>query len=163
MSDEDASNEGSSAGGRSAQDVPLVRTEGKQYQSGFVWSVEEMLEAPELLRDHRDRTEREAEEAFGLEISPYFYVGHACADFARDGNAVVFLFTADTFDDADDEGQRDRRVEAILQDAVNLLKSMSESALLVRRSGCQTTYLRRTEKGTWGETYQKAGSGASKD
>lgn len=85
------------------RDVPLVRTDGKQYQNGLVWSVDEMLRAPCLLREHRDQTARLAEAEYGLGASLYFYVGHACPDFARceagaSPSPVAFVFDAATFD-----------------------------------------------------------------
>jgi hypothetical protein len=79
-------------------DVPLVRTEGKTYTNGAVWSVDRLLRDPRLLREDRDPTARAAETAFGLGASLYFYVGHACPDFAASANAWVFVFAADTFD-----------------------------------------------------------------
>ena len=80
------------------RNVPLVRTEGKKYQSGAMWSVDLMLSDPRLLRDQRDRIAREAEVVFGLQPSLYFYVGLACPAFATEANAWIFVFAADTFD-----------------------------------------------------------------
>ncbi len=86
------------ANGPMARVVPLVRTEGKQYASGSVWSPEQMLREPRLLREFRDQTARTAEVAFGLGAPLYFYVGHACPDFGIRSNTWVFVFAADCFD-----------------------------------------------------------------
>jgi hypothetical protein len=83
-----------------APHVPLVRTEGQRYANGAVWTVDLLLREPLLLREHRNEIARKTEAAFGLGASLYFYVGHACPDFARGGDPFVFVFAADVFDGA---------------------------------------------------------------
>jgi hypothetical protein len=86
-------------GGPVLRDVPLVRTEGKKYASGAVWSVDLLLRDPFLQKEHRDQIARDAEKALGLSPSLYFYVGHACPAFAEATNTWVFVFAPDTFDE----------------------------------------------------------------
>jgi hypothetical protein len=98
--DEKMSDSPTDDGSAAAPHVPLVRTEGQRYSNGAVWTVDLLLREPFLLREHRNEIARKAEAAFGLGASLYFYVGHACPDFARDGDPFVFVFAADAFDGA---------------------------------------------------------------
>ncbi len=66
----------------------LVRTEGKQYQSGYTLDVTKLLACEPLRVAARDQTAQDAEAALGLPPSLYFYVGHACPAF---GN-LVFVY-----------------------------------------------------------------------
>lgn len=66
----------------------LVRTEGKQYQSGYTLDMTKLLACEPLRVAARDQTARDAEAALGLPPSLYFYVGHACPAF---GN-LVFVY-----------------------------------------------------------------------
>lgn len=79
-------------------DVPLVRTEGKKYLNGWAFSIDHVLDDPILRVESRDAIAREAEIAFHLGPSLYFYVGHACHDFAADAACFVLVFEAVAFD-----------------------------------------------------------------
>jgi hypothetical protein len=61
--------------------IPLVRTEGKTYQSGFVLRPELLVNEAPLSVNSRDACAREAEAALDLGACLYFYAGHACPPF----------------------------------------------------------------------------------
>ncbi|MER2560900.1 MAG: hypothetical protein ABTQ32_09285 [Myxococcaceae bacterium] len=69
----------------------LVRTEGKQYQSGYTLDMARLLACEPLQVEARDQTARDAEAALGLPPSLYFYIGHACPAFG----SVVFVYDFD--------------------------------------------------------------------
>lgn len=68
--------------------TPLVRTEGKTYQSGYALSVDRLLAEEPLQVESRDATARAAEAALGLPPSLCFCVGHACPAFG----AIVLVY-----------------------------------------------------------------------
>lgn len=76
--------------------TPLVRTEGKTYQSGYSLDIDRLLREEPLRVEARDSIARAAETALSLPPSLYFYVGHACPAFGD----LVFVYDLKTFDNA---------------------------------------------------------------
>ncbi|MBL8917456.1 MAG: hypothetical protein JNJ54_01230 [Myxococcaceae bacterium] len=76
--------------------TPLIRTEGKTYQTGYALSVDRLLAEEPLRVESRDDTARAAEAALRLPPSLYFYVGHACPAFG----ALVLVYELERIADS---------------------------------------------------------------
>ncbi len=70
--------------------VPLVRTDGKQYESGWMLDAAKLLDLPPLSPNAKDTLAKRTERWLKLRGGLYFYAGHACADFGD----IVFVFDA---------------------------------------------------------------------
>lgn len=78
--------------------IPLIRTEGKQFEEGPTLSPASLLGLPALRRASKSDVTRRVEAAFGLGDCLYFFAGHACPDFGD----VVLVYDGDMADG--DEG-----------------------------------------------------------
>jgi hypothetical protein len=83
------------AGSTTDPRIPLVRTEGKQFEEGYpTLHSSDLVAEPVLRTESRSDRTRAAEAALGFAPSLYFYVGFAHPDF---GDAVL-VYEPESFD-----------------------------------------------------------------
>jgi hypothetical protein len=77
--------------------IPLVRTEGKDFPDGPTLQPELFVELPMLRRASKSAVARKAETELDLGDSLYFFAGHACPDFGD----LVLAYEPDMADSAE--------------------------------------------------------------